>query len=129
MKGMAKLTPAGAIGKWVLAPIALILIGYYLIGPRIGKTAVKPPKSQADTSTVAPTPSGTETDTRPTAPDVNVTVQRADDTPRRRRHRVAKPDQKPEVAEAPKPLHTADQGTTPPDEGGSAGSTTAGGQT
>ena|ERR1700733_4908687 len=133
-----KLTPAGLIGKWVIAPVALLLIGYFLIGPNIGK--VPAPKSTT-ASVSRGEPSGAEppnadpppSNQQAAGPEVRVSAHRLADganpdqvadtrpTPRRRRHRS-----EPKPAEkTPNPAPT----TPPPsttDEGGSAGATTAG---
>jgi hypothetical protein len=128
---MAKLTPVGALGKWVLAPLALILIGYFLVGPKIGRSTGNDSKDQQSSNgSQSPDPSSPTQPSanQPAAPDVDVTVQKSDGPAPEQvkpRHRPRKVDQKPDVAQ--KPLTKPDQ-ATPPDEGGSAGSTTAGGQ-
>lgn len=30
-----RLTPLGALVKWILAPVFVALVGYYLVGPRL----------------------------------------------------------------------------------------------
>lgn len=36
-----KLTPLGIVTKWLLAPIAIGCLGFYLIGPRVGEVAAE----------------------------------------------------------------------------------------
>lgn len=134
---MAKLTPAGAIGKWVFAPLALILIGYYVVGPRIGKSAGTDPKERQAASSdrpASPSSPAQRSENKSSGPDVAVTVQKTgnselDQPTKPRRHRSPKGDKKPAVADSKPPTLKPDQASAPPDEGGSAGSTTAGGQT
>jgi hypothetical protein len=131
-----KLTPAGAIGKWLIAPVLLMLIGYFLIGPNIGKPnrveAKGSPSSKVDSTETDPPTVGKESEAsrQAPAPEVDVTVQKEQETsvatthPHSRLRQKTTPH-KPASDDSP---HQPKPGASaqPPDEGGSAGSTTAG---
>jgi len=139
---MASSKSAGLlICKWILVPALLAILGYYVVGPRVGKSKVKPVSDQsapAKDSEVPAVPhsehSARSADPNPasptaSAPDLDITVhkvaRRASSTaetdpevePRKHHRRKAKP------AELPKSRDPIDDQQ---DEGGSAGSTTAG---
>jgi len=133
------MTKAGLIAKWVIAPVVLALLGYFFVGPNLGKVAGAAPKSPQSTANEPPNadppaPSGTTAiGTEKPGPDVTVDVHKVDssatavaeDAPRPPRRKHHKTGPKPaDQADAPKPPSAS----TPPtkDEGGSAGSTTAG---
>lgn len=106
--------------KWVLIPIGLTALGYFVLGARMGRVlsepkSVKPAKSTEDTKT-SPPPSQTSYP----APDVDVKVgdmpqANPEETKprRRRRHRPTPPAATP--VKAPPPA------APPVDEGGSGG--------
>ncbi|MFI5384548.1 MAG: hypothetical protein ACHQ50_00340 [Fimbriimonadales bacterium] len=111
------------IVKWLVIPASLAAVGYYVIGPKIGKINSSPPDTTAEP---APVPavthqadSGTTATSYP-APDVSVTRgATAEGSHKPRRHRRPKPK-----TEEPKPDEVA-----PPDQGGSGGAATGGGTT
>ncbi len=123
---MAKLTPAGVIGKWVVAPLLLLLLGYFVIGPRIGQVDPKADSAHesADGGPVNADPPAPPKAANAAGPDVDVKVEATThaSAPRRRRKKPSTPVQNGEDT-MPKPLHSSNPSS---DEGGSAGSTTAG---
>jgi hypothetical protein len=134
-----KLTPAGAIGKWVIAPIVLLLIGYFVIGPNLGRSAGKQPKESipaggASTPSDAPlasTDSGK--DGTPPTPDVDVTVRHGNETdvavtPPRPRHRNRKSAPKPDEDKTPAETPKSPPPAPATDDGSSSGPLTTGGQ-
>jgi len=75
-----KLTPLGIVTKWLVLPIAIGCLGFYLIGPRVGEVAAKAAtvpglKSAVDRlKEVARKAKGVETNSaaeRPVAPKSN----------------------------------------------------------
>ena len=140
------------LGKWVLAPAAALVLGYYVVGPKLGKTGVKPKTptvapSQARVSEPttdvpsAPAPAKHVKKAKPVGPDVDVTVKPAftdgatqvqdepTDTPppvTPKKHHKKKVSTDSAATNSLDSLR--DKKTLPPanDEGGSAGSTTAG---
>ena len=149
-EGMAvKLTPAGVFGKWVIAPIALALFGYFVVGPKIGNS--DPGKAKDDASSTSG-PANAYPDASPSPgtkkngaePEVDVTVAHASESnPNatsqpdpiqqdqtvpvvKKKHHKAPPKDPDDENASPKPPRP---GTPDKDEGGSAGSTTAGGPT
>jgi len=96
----SRLTPLGLIVKWVVAPVGLALVGYYVVGPRLGKTTQAPESTAPESQTAAPSqtdsPAVTEVKndkpsgpppvddavkTKPAAPNVEVTVRPANASP------------------------------------------------
>jgi len=135
------MTRAGLIAKWLVAPGILVLLGYFVIGPGLGKVTGTNPKSahpKGDEPPNADPPAragGTADGSEKPGPDVTVDVHKtkpdqvsvAEDAPRPPRRKRHKSDSKPSEQDAgasqQKPL------VKPPpaaDDGGSAGSTTAG---
>ncbi|MDR3692660.1 MAG: hypothetical protein P4L46_24985 [Fimbriimonas sp.] len=135
-----KQSPGLLIGKWIILPILLALLGYFVIGPRIGKVKAKPEtqESAQPSSTAMETPqsdpvghpsTADQTESKPTPPDLDISVQKVS-------HKAtsvvaADPETKPKhrhkkhvLAEDQPP--TQDDGSQKVDEGGSAGATTAG---
>ncbi len=135
-------SPGLMIGKWLVVPILLALLGYYVIGPYFGKHKAGPKQETLESAATAPdstdaappkhtsrSKQGAATVSTIAPPDVDITVHKvsrqvtdiADSAPesKPRRHKKAHvdPDELPKTHDA-----TDDQ----PDEGGSAGSTTAG---
>jgi hypothetical protein len=78
-----KLTPAGVIGKWVIVPILVLLIGYFVVGPNVGKTIAKTARSariakdEPPNADPAPTEGHHAASTSTSGPDVDVRVHRA----------------------------------------------------
>ena len=134
-------SPGLLIGKWVVIPVLLALLGYFVIGPRLGKVNVKPITDRS-VPTTAPVDSGAlHTEHASTTnsiklsasaappPDLDITVHTA---PRRTEsvadgdHVVKHKHRHRKVTipvDPPKPVDSTD---TQQDQGGSAGSTTAG---
>ena len=134
-------SPGLLIGKWLVMPILMALLGYFVIGPRLGKhkTTVKEIPSDSITSTSNPTSSApgqtSHAESEPPktkkliAPDLDISVKKVAhhssdvvDTdpevhPKKRHHKSA------DTSDLPK---TKDPTDDQQDEGGSAGSTTAG---
>lgn len=144
-----ELTPFGKLTKWLLIPGVLAAAGYFVVGPAIGKDALKKIKVPAGVQkivqdAVAPDGKAKGEDNAPrtsSGPEVEVAV-----TPTRSESGTRVAQREPEREEAPKPrrkrrkkkrvTQPAAQKPTeappvqseppPVDEGGSAGSTTAG---
>ncbi len=130
-----KLTPIGVFTKWVVAPVAIGLVGYYVVGPRIGGSTSKKTGEASDMGPLNVDPPTTSTTTPKKkkveeGPNVEVTVQKetqaatspdpSDSMPKPIHHKHKK---------APKPTDdgSSSQLTSPPDDqGGSAGASTAG---
>ena len=136
-----RMTKTGWIAKWVVVPGILALLGYFVIGPSLGKVTGTTPKSaqsKGDEPPNADPPAkagATADESKKPGLDVTVDVRKvkpdstsvADDAPRPRRKKRQKTEGKPSEP---------DPGTSPQkplakphptnDEGGSAGSTTAG---
>ena len=136
----AKLTPAGVIGKWVIVPALVLIFGYYVVGPRAGKAVLGPSKSDqavaneppnADPTPVNPSVAAEQ---KPSGPDIDVSVHKVkpgstevaatSPKPARKRHKKTAP--KDPESPAPADQKKPDSTVPPPDQGGSAGSTTAG---
>jgi len=137
-----KLSPFGVFGKWVIAPALMVLLGYYVVGPRIGKTT-KPGTILDSNSTIGPANADPPAEEKTSSakphsagPEVDVTVNpanagqsgtevaQATSKPQHRRHKKAAPrDSEGNTQILARPGHT---GPPSEDEGGSAGSTTAG---
>jgi len=107
--------------KWLVIPISLAAVGYYFVGPKIGQVA---PLADSEKTSQAMAPTHAETDT-PTdstsypAPDVTVTKgPQAVERPRRK-HKRPTPSDKDATAQP--------DSKTPPDQGGSGGAATTGG--
>jgi hypothetical protein len=90
------LTPAGVIVKWILIPAALLIGGFYIIGPRIGATAPLPgkngdvkvtPVADADSASQSFAQPDVDVQTRPKIepPDVQITARQR---PHHRKPRV-----------------------------------------
>ena len=66
------------IVQWVVVPVGLVVVGYYVVGPRLGTTEAATSKSSEATSPVEP--DGNETDSKVSrkfaAPKVQVTVRK-----------------------------------------------------
>ena len=142
-----KLTPAGVFGKWILAPVVMVLLGYFVVGPRIGKPGATashdkpsaesgPPNADPEDDASSPKKS------KSSGPDVDVTVAPAGGhannqlsepevmhidqglkTVKPKHHKFPKKD--PDTGGDP-PERSSRPGTPDKDEGGSAGATTAG---
>ena len=113
-----RLTPLGMVLKWLIAPIVIGAIGYYLVGPRVESkvtpdliktispgTGAKPDPEETDPKTVQRTFS---------APEVDVTVtalNKRDDRPKRRKRKRPTPKVEEPVI-APNPVEAAP--TEPP---------------
>jgi len=78
-----KRTPIGALTKWVVAPLIVGAVGYYVVGPRIGGSGSS--KSTSKTSDLgpenvdppSPPPSSKKKKTVDEAPNVEVTVEKS----------------------------------------------------
>lgn len=141
-----KLTPAGVFGKWVLAPLALMLLGYFVVGPRIGKPSKSTLHDRASESVPANAdPQGDASSpekSTSSGPDVDVTVSPEGShsnsqisepsvmhidqglkivKPKHHKSSKKAPDEGEDPSDKP-----ARPGTPDKDEGGSAGATTAG---
>lgn len=138
---------AGFLVKWLVVPAALVAVGYFFIGPNVGRNLVgtgtseeKPPR--ATTTPVEPfRPTPEETSSaKPREPEVTITARpvegerrtrtrrtsNEEDRPRRTRPRPA-PEAQPEsdpasaggIEEAPPESDPASaDGTVPPPTGG-----------
>lgn len=138
-----KLTPAGVFGKWVLAPVALLLLGYFVVGPRIGKSknvAHNDPAAESGPANADPQGEATSPKkSKGSGPEVDVTVSpeggHSNAEPdvmhvdqglkivKSKHHKAPKKDPDPDGDPSDK---QARPGTPDKDEGGSAGATTAG---
>jgi len=130
-----KLTPAGVFAKWVVAPLILVLIGYFLLGPRIGKSMSAGASATKDAqegpaNADPPTPATTvSTDQPSSGPDVDVTVQPAGSAanhPHSLHAKHKKPVPKPAEDGAPATEHKPHANVIQPDEAGNPDSSTAG---
>ncbi len=145
-----ELTPFGKLSKWLMVPGVLAAAGYFLVGPAIGKDALKKIKVPAgvqkivqeavapeqkpkdDEAAVPRASSGPEvevavTSTRPVGETrvVRREPEREEAPKPRKKRRQKKKVVEPSVQ---KPVETPPVQAEPPpvDEGGSAGATTAG---
>ena len=129
-----KLTPIGVLTKWVVVPVAVGLVGYYVIGPRIGGSVSKKAGASSDAGPVnvdPPSPAGTPVK-KPVdeGPSVEVSVQKApggdgnaptESMPKPLHRKRRKP-----AAKNPEDGSSTQLNTPGEDQGGSAGATTAG---
>lgn len=105
-----RLTPLGMVLKWLIAPVAVGVIGYYLVGPRV-QSKVTPELLKSITPGIEAKPEATEPDPKTvqrsfSEPEVDVTVtalNRRDDRPKRRRRARSKP-KVDQPAPAPNPV-------------------------
>lgn len=134
-----QLTTAGLFAKWLLVPLALCGIGYFLIGPRIGGDPSKIlPVSHATRPPADPVPSDAATDSSTPVPpkravrmgrgpEVEVSVARASDQPTN-----SALDSAPPRPRHHRRHHRSVEGTgavRQSDTGGTTGATTGGGDT
>jgi hypothetical protein len=128
-----RLTPLGMVLKWLIAPIAVGAIGYYLVGPRVD-AKVAPDLIKSITPGIEAKPDANEPDPKTvqrsfSAPEVDVTVtalNRREERPKRRRRKRASPKvETPAVA--PNPVEAAppeppptDPPVVPPNDGDGA---------
>lgn len=126
--------------KWVLAPAALALVGYFVVGPMIGRAPVAPAITEPTTEEATKVseflpPGGGPPKRRFEAPEVDVRVTRRESRttrepeaaprPRPERNRVERvePEPAPEPAPEPEepPIEPVPSEEPPPDEAGSGG--------
>lgn len=133
----AKLTPAGAIGKWIVVPVALLLIGYFLLGPKVGRLgipALNRLQTVGEPPNADPQPQqATGATQHALGPEVEITVHKTHAksgevathaaSAHHRRHKVAAKQESQPASTVSKPPVG---GPPTQDQGGSAGSTTAG---
>lgn len=111
-----RLSPLGIVTKWLLVPGILAVVGYFIIGPRIGDK-VLPGGLKKQLEPVATTGTQTASVTEPvktfTAPEVDVSVTPAANTQPKKKKRRRKKKKPPVTVTAPEtPATTPD---TPPD--------------
>ncbi|CAN5409144.1 hypothetical protein BH11ARM1_BH11ARM1_15580 [soil metagenome] len=118
---MATLTPIGIITKWILLPVGLAALGYFVVGPNIGRDALKGVKVPANLQAILPTQPGATATNDPTpetvvkpgtdgaakGPSFDVSVLPVSaPAPKPRRRRTPRPV-------TPKPVENAAPATTP----------------
>lgn len=108
-----RLTPLGVFLKWVVVPISLGAVGYFLVGPRVDSKVAKEITDKVNevTGNVPKTDEpeeGEESDEQPTSkfapPEVDVTVTALNTRPtttRRQRRRRATPTPTPSAPAEP----------------------------